>query len=130
MVLLPLDLGPDEDSLKQAVRALVDERLIEAYWDGVKHMGTRDLVLYIDTEAKVRPLRAFVREKLLADIPRDTASSVLQQIRLKLDKPADQAEVGLLKTASTAFWLIVGFPGDRVWCSAVRAEVMSAAGTA
>lgn len=93
--------------LESRARALIDERLFQAYWASVEHYGTTDLVLYFDTAVDVDPVTVFVRERLLAD---PAAPSVLTQ---KVSKPAKDAAVEL-KGGSTAFWLVVAFPDEMI----------------
>ena len=99
---------------------LVDDRLLDCYWDAVKHFGTTDLVLFFDTEVEVDPVQTLVRTRFLEnpDLPPD--------MRAKLSKPASQAATRLKGT--TAFWLVASFP-DGGFVAAVTAERLGKGGT-
>jgi hypothetical protein len=105
---------------EERARALVDDRLLDCYWDAVKHFGTTDLVLFFDTEVEVDPVQTLVRTRFLEnpDLPPD--------MRAKLSKPASQAATRLKGT--TAFWLVASFP-DGGFVAAVTAERLGKGGT-
>ena len=113
----------DTKKLEARARSVIDDRLFEAYWAGVEHFGTTDLVLYFDTEEDVDPVSAYARERLVAnaDIPPYLAS--------KLSKSAKDAAVAL-KGASTAFWLVVSFPDEQMVVTAVAAQRTVGGGSA
>jgi hypothetical protein len=110
-------------NLEARARAVIDDRLFQAYWASVEHFGTPDLVLYFDTEQDADPLHAHVRERLLAD------SAIPPQLAGKLSKPASEAAT-TLKGASTSFWLVVSFPDDEMVVTAVVAQRLGEGGTA
>jgi hypothetical protein len=110
-------------NLEARARAVVDERLFAAYWAGVEHFGTTDLVLYFDTERDEDPVDAFVRERLLAD------PDIPEGLATKISKPAKDA-ASALTGASTAFWLVVSFPDEELIVSAVIAQRVGQGGTA
>jgi|HubBroStandDraft_2_1064218.scaffolds.fasta_scaffold837681_1 hypothetical protein len=87
-------------NLEERARAVVDERLFAAYWAGVDHFGTTDLVLYFDTEREVDPVDAFVRARLLED------PNIPEPLATKISKPAKDAAT-TLTGASTAFLTFV-----------------------
>ncbi|MBK8940002.1 MAG: hypothetical protein IPM79_20865 [Polyangiaceae bacterium] len=91
------------EALEARARALLDDRLFDAYRASVDHFGTTDLILYFDTERDEDPVSAYVRERFISkpDAPRFVGE--------KFAKPAKDAAVNL-KGASTAFWLAVSFP--------------------
>ena len=63
--------------LESRARALVDEKLIRAYWEAVEHYGTRDLVLIYAVGDSRYPVRAFSREELLSStLPADIKAKV------------------------------------------------------
>lgn len=54
------------DKLESRIQSLVDDRLFRAFWDGVVHFKTQDLVLLFDENQEVDPVTIFPREKLVA----------------------------------------------------------------
>jgi len=79
------------------IKPLVDDRLMAAYWDGVQHYGTTDLVVTYNTELEEDPVTISRRETMAADagIP----PSLLEKIG---QRPKDPS----------AFWFIALFPDD------------------
>ncbi len=112
-------LQPMNDEAR--ARALVDDRLMDCYWDAAKHFGTTDLVLIFDTERDVDPVDAAVRTRLIEKPDAPPA------LRTKLSKPASEASTKLKGT--TAFWLVASFP-NRVIVVAVNADRVGQGGTA
>ncbi len=76
-------------TLQDRVNEVVDAEMFDAFWKAVEHLGTTDLVRYLDAEAEVDPLRLFIRERLLArpDCP--------EQFLTKLSRPAVERTVRL-----------------------------------
>ena len=106
-------------SNEERVRALLDDRLMDCYWDAVKHFGTTDLVLIFDTERDIDPVEAMVRERFLENPDMELG------MRTKLSRPASQTATVML---TTSFWLVVFFP-DGGAVAAISAERMGRGGT-
>lgn len=96
--------------MSRDITSVVTDELFDAYWNGVEHYGTTDLVLYFiegEHEAKV-----FSREQMItADLPPE-----LDRLR----RPARETNAKL--KASTAFWLIAAFGDEEVIVAAIHAE--------
>lgn len=106
------------------VESLVNEALVEAYWQASSHFKSQDLVLVLDLDEKEQPLCAFKREELIARP--DTPPHLLEQF----SKPAcDVNEGNKLTGAPVAFWFVVVFP-EEMAAMAVLASPMSAGGDA
>lgn len=109
--------------LELRVRSLVDERLFKAFWDGVSHFGTKDLVLFFDESVEVDPVNVLPRERMLGE------SNIPMALQIKLSKPAVDAAIHL--TASdTAFWLIVLFADGNMASVAINAKPIAPGGHA
>jgi hypothetical protein len=111
------------ESIDLEARARVDDRLFSAYWTAVEHFGTADLVLHFDTKRDEDPVDALVRERLLAD------RNIPPVLAARGSRPAKDAAI-TLKGATTAFWLIVSFPGEEMVVTAVIAERVGRGGSA
>lgn len=109
-------------SLEERAKALVDDRLIQCFWDAANHLGTTDLVVYFDTEVEVDPVSVFVREALLK------GPNAPPELVSKISKPARDAGI-TLKGTQTAFWLVASFP-ENMYVVAVLAKRLGQGGAA
>jgi hypothetical protein len=101
---------------------LIDDKLIRAYWESVEHYKTRDLVLLYAVEDSRHPVRAFVREELLA-------STLPADIKAKVADPASDATSRPASSDAT-FWLLAIFSEQEAACLAVNAKLMAPGGRA
>jgi hypothetical protein len=108
--------------LESRARALVDEKLIRAYWEAVEHYGTRDLVLIYAVGDSRYPVRAFSREELLS-------STLPDDIKAKVAAPASDASSRPASSDAT-FWLLAIFSDDEAACLPVNATLMAPGGRA
>jgi hypothetical protein len=108
--------------LESRARALIDDKLIRAYWEAVEHYKTRDLVLIYAVGDTRYPVRAFAREELLS-------STLAADIKAKVAAPASDATS---RSASTdaAFWLLAIFSDEEAACLAVNARLLAPGGRA
>jgi hypothetical protein len=109
-------------TVEDRVRALVDDRLFKAFWEGAAHFGTRDLVMFFD-ESDEEPVNISPRLPLLAE------AGLPENLRSKIQKPASEAAVQL-KGADTAFWLMAMFADGKAACVAINAKPLARGGTA
>ena len=108
--------------LDTRAKALVNDKLIRAYWEAVEHYKTRDLVLlYAVGDAKY-PVRAFVREELLS-------SSLPEDIKARVATPASDASKSAGGGDAT-FWLLAIFSDEEAACLPVNAKLMAPGGRA
>ncbi|HEY8360664.1 MAG TPA: hypothetical protein VIL30_24675, partial [Ramlibacter sp.] len=103
-------------------KALVDDKLIRAYWEAVDHYKTRDLVLLYAAGDSKYPVRAFVREELLA-------STLPSDIKARMVNPASDASTRPASTDAT-FWLLAIFSDEEAACLAVNAMLLAPGGRA
>ena len=108
-------------ALDTRLSELVDDRLHAAYWEGVQHYGTTDLVLIYEAERKRDPLGVMPREQLVSnpDAPEELRA---------LSKPASEM-AGDLKGATTAYWFVLLLEEEILW-GAVNAVRISGGGSA
>ncbi len=106
--------------LENRAKALINDRLFCAYWDGVDHYEDTDLILYLDTEQE--ELQMFVRERFIEP------SDVPLAFKQKFSKPAKDTAVNL-KGGSTAFWFMASFP-EGMYVTAVIAQRVGNGGEA
>lgn len=110
---------PDLDG---RAKALVDDKLIRAYWEAVEHYKTRDLVLLYAVGDTRYPVRAFVREELLAStLPDDIKAKVAAPASDATSRPAD---------SDATFWLLAIFSDEEAACLAVNAKLLAPGGRA
>lgn len=111
-----------DPDLEGRAKALVDDKLIRAYWEAVEHYKSKDLVLIYAVGDRRYPVRAFAREELLA-------SSFPADIKAKMAGPASDASS---RPASTdaAFWLLAIFSEEEAVCLAVNAKLLAPGGHA
>lgn len=109
-------------NLETRARALVDDKLIRAYWEAVEHYKTKDLVLIYAVGDAQYPVRAFVREELLS-------SSLPADLKAKVAEPASSTSSRPAGTDAT-FWLLALFSDDEAVCLAVNAKLMAPGGRA
>ncbi len=109
--------------LESRIKALVDDRLIAAFWDAAAHFKTRDIVLVFDESQEVDPVSCLNREAFL------TGTHLPDSIRIKLNRPAKDAAVHL-KNSDTAFWLLAMFTDGESACVAVNAKLLAPGGNA
>ena len=108
--------------LEGRAKALVDDKLIRAYWEAVEHYKTRDLVLIYAVGDARHPVRAFVREELLA-------STLPADIKSKVANPASNASTRPASSDAT-FWLLAIFSDEEAVCLAVNAKLIAPGGRA
>lgn len=108
--------------LESRARALVDDKLIRAYWEAVEHYRTRDLVLIYAVGDSRYPVRAFVREELLS-------STLPADIKVKVSAPASD-ESGRQASSDTTFWLLAIFSDEEAACLAINATLIAPGGRA
>jgi hypothetical protein len=108
--------------LESRARALVNKKLIRAYWEAVEHYGTRDLVLIYAVGDTQYPVRAFSREELLS-------STLPADLKAKVASPASDASSRPAGTDAT-FWLLAIFSDDEAACLAVNATLIAPGGRA
>jgi hypothetical protein len=108
--------------LESRARALVDDKLIRAYWEAVEHYKTRDLVLLYAVGNSRYPVRAFVREELLSStLPADIKAIVAN---------AASAATGRPGSTDATFWLLAIFSDEEATCLAVNAKLLASGGRA
>ena len=108
--------------LESRAKALVDDKLIRAYWEAVEHYKTRDLVLICAVGDSRYPVRAFAREELLSStLPADIKAKVADPASGATSRPAD---------SDATFWLLAIFSDDEAVCLAVNAKLLAPAGRA
>ena len=108
--------------LESRAKALVDDKLIRAYWEAVEHYKTRDLVLIYAVGDSRYPVRAFAREELLS-------STFPSDIKAKVANPASDASTRPASGDAT-FWLLAVFSDEEAACLAVNAKLMAPGGRA
>ena len=108
--------------LESRARALVDHKLIRAYWEAVEHYGTRDLVLIYSVGDSRYPVRAFAREELLS-------STLPADIKAKVAAPASDAASRPAGSEAT-FWLLAIFSDEEAACLAINTKPMARGGRA
>lgn len=108
--------------LDTRAKALVDDKLIRAYWDAVEHYKTRDLVLIYAVGDATYPVRAFVREELLA-------SSFPADLKAKVANPASDSSSRPAGSDAT-FWLLAIFSEEEAVCLPVNATLLAPGGRA
>lgn len=106
--------------LESRAKALVDDKLIRAYWEAVEHYKTRDLVLMYAVGDSRYPVRAFAREELLS-------SSLPADIKAKVADPATPAGTDASGGEAT-FWLLAVFSDEEAVCLAVKAKLLAPGG--
>jgi hypothetical protein len=111
-----------DPDLESRAKALVDDKLIRAYWEAVEHYKTRDLVLIYAVGDTRHPVRAFVREELLS-------STLPSDIKAKVAKPASAATSRPASSDAT-FWLLAIFSDEEAACLAVNAKLLAPGGRA
>jgi hypothetical protein len=111
-----------QPDLESRAKALVDDKLIRAYWEAVEHYGSRDLVLIYAVGDTRYPVRAFVREELLS-------STLPEDIKAKVAAPASDASPRPADSDAT-FWLLALFSDEEAACLAVNAKLMAPGGRA
>lgn len=109
-------------TLEARVRALVDDRLFQAFWDAAKHFGTRDLVLFFD-DSEAEPLNISPRESLLGE------AGLPESLRKNIQKPASEAAIHL-KGADATFWLVAMFSDGQGATLAINATPLAPGGNA
>lgn len=87
---------------------VINDSLFDAYWDGVRQLGTDDLVIYYREGST--ELRVIRRLELLADLPPELSA---------LRRPARETDPAL--QLSTVFWLVATL-GDELIITAVHAK--------
>jgi hypothetical protein len=108
--------------LESRAKALVNDKLIRAYWEAVEHYKTRDLVLLYAVGDAQYPVRAFVREELLAStLPSDIKAKVADPASDSTSRPA---------SSDATFWLLAIFSEEEAACLAVNAKLLAPAGRA
>ena len=108
--------------LESRAKALVDDKLIRAYWEAVAHYTTRDLVLIYAVGDSRYPVRAFAREELLSStLPADIKAKVAQAPSNATPRPA---------SSDATFWLLAIFSDEEAVCLAVNAKLMAPGGRA
>lgn len=110
---------PDLDT---RAKALVDDKLIRAYWEAVEHYKTRDLVLIYAAGDTRYPVRVFAREELLS-------STLPADIKSRIADPASDASRRPGSSDAT-FWLLAIFSDEEAACLAVNAKLMAPGGRA
>ena len=106
--------------LEGRAKALVDDKLIRAYWEAVQHYKTRDLVLMYAAGDARYPVRAFVREELLSStLPEDIKAKVAEAASSASSRPA---------SSDATFWLLALFSDEEAVCLAVNAKLMAPGG--
>ena len=108
--------------LESRARALVDDKLIRAYWEAVEHYRTRDLVLIYAVGDTRYPVRAFAREELLS-------SSFPADLKAKVANAASEATTRSASGDAT-FWLLAIFSDEEAACLAVNAKLVAPGGRA
>lgn len=108
--------------LETRAKALVDDKLIRAYWEAVEHYKTRDLVLLYAVGDSTYPVRAFVREELLS-------STLPADIKAQVATPASDASKSAGGGDAT-FWLLAIFSDEEAACLPVNAKLMAPGGRA
>lgn len=103
-----------QTDLESRAKALVDEKLIHAYWEAVEHYRTRDLVLLYAVGDTRYPVRAFVRAELVA-------SSLPDDIKAKVAGPASDA-TDQPGSSDATFWLLAIFSDEEAACLPVNAK--------
>ena len=111
-----------QPDLETRAKALVDDKLFRAYWEAVEHYKTRDLVLIYAVGDARYPVRAFVRDELLA-------SSFPADLKAKVAAPACDASSRPASSDAT-FWLLAIFSDEEAACLAVNAKLMAPGGRA
>ena len=108
--------------LETRAKALVDDKLIRAYWEAVEHYKTRDLVLLYAVGDTRHPVRAFVREELLGStLPADIKSKVANPASAATSRPA---------SSDATFWLLAIFSDEEAACLPVNAKLLAPGGRA
>lgn len=105
------------EALERKVAALLDDRLIEAFFDAAAHFKTHDLVLVFNTELRHDPVTAEVREQMIQD------PEIPLNLKQKLSNPPKRGD------SHTAFWLIMILPDDIV-VTAVNSFMLGEGGSA
>jgi len=105
------------------IKALIDERLFKAFWDGVQHFGTKDLVLFFDLTEAEDPVTILPRDRMANE---KTLSASFKE---KITKPARDAAFQL-SVGETAFWLVVHYADGDGACVAINAKPIAPGGNA
>ena len=108
--------------LESRAKALVDDKLIRAYWEAVEHYKTRDLVLIYAVGDSRYPVRVFAREELLS-------STLPSDIKAKVANPASEA-ASRASSGDVTFWLLAIFSDEEAACLAVTAKLLAPGGRA
>ena len=107
---------PSSD-LVERLKAEVSDEMIHSYWEGVDHLGTKDLVVLLEMGAAI-PLTVHRRSDLLA-------APEVEFLTDQLDEPALQGN------AVGGFWLLVIFrDGTGGGALPVRLHPMAKGGSA
>lgn len=102
---------------------LIDDRLFTAFWDGAKHFGTTDLVLFYDESLDEDPVSILPRLRLIKDA--DLPASLLSII----NKAASTATKQFHST-DASFWFIVYSQDGEMVHGAINAKLISPGGSA
>ena len=111
-----------QSDLDTRAKALVNDKLIRAYWEAVEHYKTRDLVLIYAVGDATYPVRAFVREELLSStFPADLKAKVANPASDSSSRPAG---------SDATFWLLAIFSDEEAVCLPVNATLLAPGGRA
>ncbi|HSI42932.1 MAG TPA: hypothetical protein VK949_01205 [Methylotenera sp.] len=109
-------MNTTDTTLASKVQALVDEDLLNAFWDAADFFKTEDLVLFYDTNKQVDPITVYERDKFL------TAPGVPESLKNKFKEPANHAS-DMLKDDDAAFWLLAAFKEGQMASAAITANL-------
>lgn len=105
------------EDLDQKVRSLIDEKLLDAYDTACDHLGTQDIILWLDIETG--DLSAYPRTIIL-----EAATELgIELVAKKFEHAA--IEKAKKSTGSKAFWLIVMFSDSKAVGALVSAHRLS-----
>ncbi|WP_047516741.1 hypothetical protein [Methylophilus sp. Q8] len=102
---------------------LIDDRLFTAFWDGAKHFGTTDLVLFYDESLDEDPVSIMPRLRLINDA--DLPASLLSIIN-----KASSTATKQLNSTDVSFWFIVYFQDGEMVHGAINAKLIGPGGIA
>lgn len=105
---------------ERVMKWLRDETLMEHYADATKHLGTTDLVMWLDvSNPKAPDIQGWRRTDLIAS-SREPGGEVVSEIAEKVSVPASEK----MKTLETklAFWLVLELGASETYVVAVGGQ--------
>lgn len=112
-----------DESIPEALKELIDERVINFAQAAQNHYKTNDLVVFLDLSDEQPQLEAIQRDKLASspDVP--------DSFRRKFSKPASTL-AAVLGSPTQSFWFFVIFESGEGACAAINASMLAPGGHA